>query len=425
MVYPKKILFPFPRYLEAEIIKLLEIFRVVAIMGPRGCGKTTLSRSLAQKMGMRYFNLDDKKWRSYARENPYEFIEQLDVAVIDEVQKAPKLIAAIKHSVDTDTRLGRFVITGSVDVFVEGLAPDTLTERVVYVELLGLCQGEVAGEAFSRSFLDYALKKGSFSVSLEVGKSSYLSPILAAGGYPESLAFYPSDRHTDWLKHHLSLVLKRDLPDLAHIHKKPQLKKLLKLVARDSAKVVNFSRWASSLGVNISTVNHWISLLEDMYLIRRLPPWGDLEKPMFTKASKVHFLDSGLQLALLEDPPHLVFAGGERLLSLFKSFMFSEILKLVTSKHRRFRLFHFRAYGKVEVDFVVQSEGRLLGLEVTLDVSLTDDHFRGLKRLRRASGDAFSCGVLFYNGTDMVKHGNSFYAMPYHMLWSAPEEIFS
>ena len=144
---------------------------MVAILGPRGSGKTTLCRHLSEKLGMRYITLEDPIWRDYALHYSYKLIDSMDRWIIDEVHRAPPLMIAIKRSVDRDSRKGRFIVTGSVNIFTEGVSSDTMTGRVTCVELLPLSMSEIQSMAAGGSFLDFSLKKGDFPSDLPLKKT--------------------------------------------------------------------------------------------------------------------------------------------------------------------------------------------------------------------------------------------------------------
>ena len=152
-----------PRHSETRVRDALTDTRIVAIVGPRQSGKTTLARRIASDDGRPFITLDDEQHRRFAEDDPIGFVRSNPVAVIDEIQRAPGLILAIKQAVDEDPRPGRYLITGSVDLFRSAISPDSLAGRVETIELLPFSQAEIAG-AGAPGFLDRAFA-GDFRAS--------------------------------------------------------------------------------------------------------------------------------------------------------------------------------------------------------------------------------------------------------------------
>ena len=246
-----------------------------------------------------------------------------------------------------------------------------------------------------------------------------------AGGYPGALEFYDYDCHTDWFKNHLSAVFKKDLPILSSAYKLVKIEKLLSLLALSTSQSLNFSYLARELQVEPETVRRWISILEGLYLIRRIKPFWVINKiKPFTHSQKVYFLDTGLQFAMMKKPPYLTFFDKKLCVPLIKSFVYAELLKFVNNSTERIRLSYYSG-AKRDVDFILEGHGRLVAIEVQVCSEVSDLNFRPLKNVQKVSGDLFSCGIIFYEGDRVVKEEGSLYAMPFHVLWSAPEEIFS
>ena len=177
---------PKARHAEPRVRGALSDTRIVALVGPRQSGKTTLARKIAADRKMSFITLDDEQFRQFANDDPGGFMRGLDHAVIDEVQRAPGLILALKRAVDEDPRPGRFLITGSVDLFKGTISPDSLAGRVETIELLPFSQSEIERQAAPR-FLDKAFE-ADFPALMETGRTPDLVARVLAGDYPEALA---------------------------------------------------------------------------------------------------------------------------------------------------------------------------------------------------------------------------------------------
>ena len=204
----------FNRHVGAKIQRALADTRVVLLAGPRQAGKTTLARSLATK-GMRYLTLDDATVLAAARADPAGLIREIDRAVIDEVQRAPELLLAIKESVDRDTRPGRFLLTGSANLMTLPRVADSLAGRMETVRLMPLAQSEIFGRGPSQ-FLS-ALFAGQPPITGPVLIAQELIQLVLAGGYPEALTRRNGGRRQDWYESYIEAVIGRDVREIANI----------------------------------------------------------------------------------------------------------------------------------------------------------------------------------------------------------------
>ena len=295
---PKTPTLPVPvhRHAETRIRAALEDTRIVAMVGPRQSGKTTLARKIAADEDMNFVTLDDDQFRQFANSDPSGFVRDLDRAVIDEIQRAPDLILALKKAVDEDPRPGRFLITGSVDLFKGTISPDSLAGRVETIELLPFSQAEI-DRCASPNFLTRAFK-GDFPALEEIGRTEELIARVVAGGYPEALARTNPARRQTWLTAYAHSLTTRDIAEIVDVAKTNELFRLLDRAAVASGQTVNLSALAAPLGIDGKTVDRWLTLLELMFVIRRVPAWHRNEFKRLVKTPKLHFIDSGLLASL-------------------------------------------------------------------------------------------------------------------------------
>lgn len=406
---------PLPRHAEARVRAAIKDTRIVAIIGPRQSGKTTLARKIAADEEMNYITLDDDQFRQFANDDPGGFVRSLDRAVIDEIQRAPDLILALKMAVDDDTRPGRFLITGSVDLFKGMISPDSLAGRVETIELLPFSQGEIDCRR-APNFLDRAFN-ADMPALLETGHLENLIGRVAAGGFPEALSRTNPARRRAWLSAYARSIATRDLAEIADVSKTTELSRLLNLAAVTSGQTVNLSSLASALGVDGKTVDRWLSLLEQMFVIRRVSAWYRNDLKRLVKTPKLHFIDTGLLAALRRVNEDDIKKDRSKLGMLLEGFVYSEIIKQVALSDEPASISHFRDRDKVEVDFVLESAGKIVGIEVKAAAMVKPGDFHGLKRLRAATDQAFTCGIVLHDGERIQRTGDRLFAIPVHCLW--------
>ena len=403
------------RHAEAPVRVALSDTRIVALIGPRQSGKTTLARKIAADEGMTFITLDDDQYRQFALDDPVGFVRGIDRAAIDEIQRAPGLILALKVAVDEDPRPGRFLITGSVDLFRSAISPDSLAGRVETIELLPFTQAEIEQREFPE-FLDRAMA-GDFPPLRETGRTPNLIERVVAGGYPEALSRPTEARRRAWLRAYCRSLAERDLAEIATVIKTDGLSRLLELAAVSAGQLLNLSALAAPLRVDSKTVDRWLTLFEQMFVIRRIGAWHWNERRRLVRTPKLHFLDSGLLAALLGIGIKDVKKDRVKFGALLAGFVFSELTKLAVRTPFRTSISHYRDKDKFEVDFVVEQGGKILGIEVKAGMTVKPEDFRGLKRLRDATGSEFASGIVLHDGERIQKTDDQFFAMPVSQLW--------
>lgn len=410
----------FPRWVEPRINEAMLDTPVVLVVGPRQAGKTTLVRQVASK-GMRYLTLDDELTLLAAREDPVGFISSLDRAVIDEIQRAPQLLLAIKKSVDEDRRPGRFLLTGSANLMTLPTVADSLAGRMETLSLLPLSQSEIEGQF--ANWLDHVfsgrLSQVMASDDLTVSAQSQdLIQRVLRGGYPEALTRQSSRRRVAWAKQYIDAIIQRDVRDVAEINHLDQLPRFLSALAQTKGQVSNYSQLGGQVGLDGKTVARYIGIFEQMYLLNRVQPWARNHLNRMVKTPKLQFIDSGLLSALLDLTEQEVEKDRTRFGNVLETFVYGELLKHTTTATGDYRLMYFRDLDKFEVDIVIENmAGQLVGVEVKATSTLRSHDLRGLKKLSALAGDNFKMGVLLYNGTETLPLGDGLWAAPIASLW--------
>ncbi len=406
----------YKRNIEPELRAALADTPVVLLNGARQTGKTTLAREFARGSDLPYVTLDDATQLAAANADPQGFLAGLgDRAVIDEAQKAPGLFPAIKHAVDRDRQPGRYLLTGSANIFLLPRISESLAGRMELLTLYPLSQGELLG--VKEGFVD-----GIFARRLppdrELGPVDLPTAVLT-GAFPEALRRASGRRREAWFSSYLTALLQRDVRDLANIEGLTEMPRLLSLLAARTTGLLNMSELSRSSGIPATTLKRYLSLLQATYLFHPLPAWSSNIGKRLIKSPKVHLLDSGLTAHLagvttriLQRDP--VFYG-----HLLETFVVNELRKQLGWSENRPRLFHFRTVSGREIDILLEDPaGNLVGIEVKASATVTRKDYTGLDELRTATGDRFLRGIVLYTGEERVSFGRNRLAMPVSTLWS-------
>lgn len=404
------------RHAQTPISTALADTSIVAIVGPRQSGKTTLARRFASEMHLPFVTLDDHQSRQFAETDPIGFMRGYEAAVIDEIQRVPSLILELKRTVDEDPRPGRYLITGSVELFKGLVSPESLAGRVETIELLPFSQAEIENVGRS-AFLDRAFA-GDYPSFAETGTTPAMVERVVSGGFPLALSRTDHGRGRNWLRAYARSLAQRDIPEVAAIHKLNEMSRLIHHAALFSGQLVNLSNLGSRLDVDAKTVDRWLTLLEQMFLIRRIYAWHRNDLKRLVKTPKLHFLDSGLLAAVRGLSALSIARDRQKLGPLLECFVYSELLKAAALADEETTVTHYRDKDKAEVDLVLErSTGEVIGIEVKAGATVHPRDFRGLRRLQLGTGDRFSCGIILHDGERIQQLAPGLFAMPVKMLW--------
>lgn len=405
----------FDRYLETKIRDALKDTRVVAIAGPRQSGKSTLARAIGGPEAT-YLSLDETVNFQGAREDPTGFIRRTrGLTIIDEIQRVPELMLAIKLAVDENPAPGRFLITGSADIRTLPAIQDSLAGRIQVFELLPLSRDEVGG------------KRSTFLSDVFAGKSPKGDPLdpeelprlVAMGGFPEAIARTNRARRRDWLEAYARAIVEQDAADIANLDRARDLPRLVELLAQHCSELVNLSQLGAQLGMDRKTVDRHTSLLEQMFLVRRVNPWFRNELKRLAKTPKLHFLDSGLASAMRRLDPETLGPGRVGLGPLVETFVFSELSKQTSWNDERVAIHHYRDHNGAEIDFILESWSRkVVAVEVKAGATVRPEAFAAMRKLAETLGDHFVTGIVLYDGRHSVPFGDKLWAAPISSLWA-------
>jgi predicted AAA+ superfamily ATPase len=405
----------YPRLIQARIQEALADTPVVLLAGPRQSGKTTLVRQLAIALGLHYLTLDDATTLLSARQDATGLIRGLDRVVIDEVQRAPQLLLAIKKSVDEDRRPGRFLLTGSANLMTLPTVADSLAGRMETLSLLPLSQSEIHGAG--ANWIDAAFAGRLLKVTVPILANALAGAVLQ-GGFPEAISRATPRRRTTWARQYIGALIARDVPDVAEIDKLDQLPVFLRCLAHVSGQMCNYTQLGGQVGLDSKTAARYVGVFEQMYMLQRVDVWAKNQLSRTVKTPKLQFIDSGLLAALIGLHATPVLQDRTQFGHVLETFVHSELLKHTTTSEGSYDLLYYRDFDKFEVDVVIENAaGRLVGVEVKAAASVTERDLRGLRKLASVAGPLFQMGVVLYDGTDTLPLGDGLWAAPLSTLW--------
>ena len=401
----------------------LEDDPVVALHGPRSVGKSSLLAEFAERSGVEVIDLDVPAVRQAVTSAPGLVTESPRPICIDEYQHVPEVLQALKALLNTGAIPGTAVLTGSTRHDALPRTAQTLTGRLGMLTILPLSQGEIIGveEDFIAQLLadpDAMASNHSLSSTVRV---EYIEKVCA-GGFPLALQRSGTSRDR-WFDSYVRTSIERDALELVAIRQRDILKALLGRMAVQTAQVLNMNKAASDLSVPYVTVETYTRLLEDLFLIERLPAWGTTLRARVASKPKVHVVDSGLAARLLRISQSKLARLNATALTefgnLFETFIVNEIRKQVSWLDQSVTVGHWRTRDDIEVDLVLEDDdGRVFGFEIKSGDQVPGGDLTGLRKLRDILGDRFAAGIALHTGKRSYTAEDRIHVMPADRLWT-------
>jgi uncharacterized protein len=412
------------RNLQVTVVERLDEEPVIVLQGARTVGKSTLLQACADARGTQVLDLDDLATREAVEADPALFVAGDDAhpVCIDEFQHVPRLLDAIKAELNQDLRPGRYLLTGSTRYASLPAASQSLAGRAHVMTMWPFSQGELFGrrERFLTTLFEDpgSLASGQPSTT---ARTAYEEMILA-GGFPLALDRGPGAARDRWFRDYVSTVVQRDVLEIRNVRQREVLPAVLRLLAGQTAQVLNASRIADQLRLRNELVGDYVQLLEAVFLVHRLQAFGRTLTSRTRHLPKVHMVDSGLgaqllgitrtrlaqrQAATLTEFGHLV-----------ETFAVNELLKQASWSANPMRFSHYRTGDGIEVDLVAETDdGRTVGIEVKAATSASAADFRGLKHLQDRLGELFIAGVVLHLGPQSFRQNGKLLALPLDRIW--------
>jgi uncharacterized protein len=396
---------------------------VVALHGPRSVGKSTVLADFAALSNVEVIDLDIPAVRQAVTSAPGLVTEGPRPICIDEYQHVPEVLRALKALLNTGAVPATAVLTGSTRHDALPRTAESLTGRLGVLTILPLSQGEIIGveEDFIAQLLaEPAALLANHPVS-STARTEYIDKVCA-GGFPLALQRTGTSRNR-WFDAYVQTSIERDAQELAAIRQRDILKALLGRLAGQTAQLLNMNKAASDLSMPATTIESYTRLLEDLFLIQRLPAWGTSLRARVGNKPKVHVVDSGLAARLLRISPAKLAGLNPTALTefgnLFETFVVNEICKQVSWLDGSVTVGHWRTHDDDEVDLVLEDDdGNVFGFEIKSGDQVPGSDLGGLRKLRVILGTRFAAGIAFHTGTRSYTAEDRIHVIPADRLWS-------
>jgi uncharacterized protein len=400
---------------------------VIALHGPRSVGKSTLLQAFAANREVPVLDLDDNATRDSVLANPGLIIGEHTPVCLDEYQRAPLVLDAIKARLNREgSPPGVAVLTGSTRHDALPRTAQALTGRLHVMTIWPLSQGEVDGtfEDLLTALRDDPAAAVAAHPTSATTRAEYVDRVCA-GGFPLALRRDGAARNR-WFDGYIDQSIERDAPELARIRQRQVLRDLLGRLAGQTGQVLNVSHLSAHLGAERKTTEEYLRLLEDLFLVQRLPPWGKTLRARAAATPKIHVVDSGLAARLMRvtaaklatfDPTATTEFG-----NLLETFVVGELRKQISWLDEPVTTGHWRTHDGDEVDLVAEfDDGRVIAFEVKANERVAGRDFAGLRKLREALGGRLIAGVALSAGPRSYTFEDRLHVMPLDRLWRSVE----
>ena len=382
-----------PRLVNSALAERMRVMPAVVVTGARQTGKSTLAEQLVPG-ARRYATLDDLDVLDIARRDPEALVGGTQPVTLDEVQREPDLLRAVKRAIDRDRTPGRFLLTGSANLLLMRQVSESLAGRASYLTLWPMTRREQRGLGQCGRWEElFATPDAEWRDLLSDEKESAEDWRMLArrGGFPTpTLELTTASDRRIWFDGYVRTYLERDLQDLAAISALPDFRRLMRAACLRIGQLVNQTELGRDVALPQPTVHRWLNLLETSYLLVRLPAYAVNRTKRLIKAPKIYWGDTGvaMQLAETEEP------GGAHL----ENLVLHDLLAWRDSRIERAELCYWRTAIGEEVDFVIETGGKLLPIEVKSTARPRIGDAAHLRTFRAEYGKKARAGLLLHTG---------------------------
>ena len=402
------------RDISSNVFEALTDIPVVVITGMRQTGKTTFLQKQPDLNQRRYVTFDDFSQLEAAKLDPDRFVSSHEPLTIDEAQKCPDILVAIKKVVDRKRVPGQFLLSGSANFSVLKGVSESLAGRSVYFTLHPFSRREIGHQTQNKPFIR------EFFETQEIPEVKGLQPIeieeVLTGGMP-TVALRQVKNRSLWFKGYEQTYLERDIREISQIGNIIAFRNLLHLAALRTGQLLNPSGLGRDSKMNVSTTSRYLSLLEASFIIYRLAPYLRNRASRLIKSPKMYVTDSGLAAYLAGVGPSRYFSDDRLLGAVFETYVAQNLLGIIDARWPEARLYFWSVQGRHEVDFVIEAGRSCIALEIKSGVRWKEKELSSLKAFLSATPHC-KAALLGYNGSDVVRFGDKMWAIPLSLILS-------
>jgi predicted AAA+ superfamily ATPase len=400
-----------PREITPRLVQALRRLPVVVLSGLRQTGKSTLlQRESSLAAGRAYRTFDDFATLAAAQAHPESLLA--GAAVLDEVQRCPEMLVAIKRNVDERRKPGRFLLSGSANLALLRHVSETLAGRAAYFTLHPMTRREARGMTGQAPFLAEFMRKQTLP---RAASEPVTDQDVLAGGLPPA-CLGPADGLAEWFRGYVQTYVERDVRQLSQITDLVAFRTLAQLTALRTGQVLVVSTLARDAKLSAATASRYLDLLEASFLVRRLPPFMSNRSSRLIKSPKLHMTDSGLAghlagVAALEPGRDDVLRG-----ALYETYVAQNLAALLEAHVPDAQLTYWHEQGRHEVDLVIEAGRKVVAIEIKAATRWREGDLAGLRAFIERT-PACEAAILAHNGGDAVQLGAKLYAIPLgHLL---------
>jgi predicted AAA+ superfamily ATPase len=409
-----------PRHLEPVLLSRLRQAPAVILTGARQSGKSTLVQHLPGAGQRRYRTLDALEDMELAEQEPGALLAGEQPVTLDEVQRVPSVLLAIKREIDRRRRNGRFLLTGSANLLLMRRVSETLAGRAQYLTLWPFTEAERRGRPAPGLWRELWQARGAVAALPAVealasgAPEADLTEAIFRGGYPPVALQADGEAARSWFDGYVRTYLERDLQQLSQIDALIDFRRLMRISALRVGKLLNLADLARDAGLAPATAHRYLNLLEVSYQVVRLPAYAVNRTKRLIKAPKLFWTDTGLAafLAGLDRGTLATMRG-----PLLENFVLCQLLAWRETETPGPEISYWRTAAGEEVDFVIEWRGKLLPIEVKASGRVSRADARSLESFAREYPEQCSLGILLYDGKEPRLLSDTVLALPLAVLW--------
>lgn len=355
---------------------LQSMFKVVAVTGPRQSGKTTLVKSVFPDKP--YINLENPDTRQFSMDDPRGFLSQFpDGAILDEIQRSPLLFSYLQEIVDNNASSGQFILTGSNNFLLNEHITQSLAGRVGYLNLFPFCLKEIDSYNLSLSENDYIL-------------NGFFPPI-----YDQNITVQ------EWIPNYIRTYIERDVRQLKNISDLLIFEKFMRLLAGRTGQELNYTSISVEVGVDVKTIQSWLSILVSSYIVYLLPPFYKNYNKTIVKRPKLYFYDTAIACSLLGIHKIEHLQSHPLRGALFECLIITEIIKQKNNTGNKESLFFWRDKTGREIDLIIDKSSSYVPVEIKSGKTIHNEFFKNLRYWLKLTEEKH--GKIIYAGDDNQK----------------------